>query len=111
VNHGKSRSSWFPGEGHDGVLHVQHFDRNARFVDSEELDIVVEGLLRFGVTRDLDGKIVTVVLPDHRTVGNVEQILLSEFLSAGKLNEIDVGGRVLLLGTLSKRRIIERGKC
>ena len=57
------------------------------------------------MTRDLDSKVISVILPDHGTVGDIEQILLSEFLSARKFNNIDVGGRVLLFGTLLEQKV------
>jgi hypothetical protein len=46
------------------------------------------------VTGDLDGKVITIVLPDHVASCDIEQILLSELFTSGDFNQIDVGGNV-----------------
>lgn len=95
MNHGETVTSWFKAQCHDGILHVKHLNRDARLVKTEQLNVVVECLLGFGVSCDLDSEIISIALPNHATLGNVKKILLSELLAAWDINEIDVSWGIL----------------
>lgn len=90
VDDGKPAPLRLPREAHHGVLHVQHFHRDPRLVESEELDVIVQGLLGLGVSRDLDPQVLAPLLPDHAALGDVEEILLTQLLPLWDGDEVNV---------------------
>ena len=98
MDESKARTGGLKLEGHDGVLDVHHLDGNAGLVETEQLEVVVQRLLGLGMSRHLDAEVLSVVLPHHAALGNVEEVLLAELLSGGQLDEVDVGGGVADLG-------------
>mmetsp|Transcript_25399 Transcript_25399/g.73094 ORF Transcript_25399/g.73094 Transcript_25399/m.73094 type:complete len:364 (-) Transcript_25399:386-1477(-) len=98
MDHGKARSTRFKGQRHNGILDIQHFDRDTLIPHTKELNVIVQGLLRFGVSSDFDRQVVTIGMPHHIAFGNIEQVLLSQLVSGRDLNQVHVSWRVGLFG-------------
>mmetsp|Transcript_19569 Transcript_19569/g.28882 ORF Transcript_19569/g.28882 Transcript_19569/m.28882 type:complete len:255 (-) Transcript_19569:254-1018(-) len=98
MDHGKTISTRFPCQSHDEVLNIQHLHRYTRFFQPKQFQVIVQSLFGFGVTSDPDCQVCSFILPDHGTLCNIEQILLTKLFTGRKFHNVNVRRGIARLG-------------
>mmetsp|Transcript_16995 Transcript_16995/g.24670 ORF Transcript_16995/g.24670 Transcript_16995/m.24670 type:complete len:251 (-) Transcript_16995:581-1333(-) len=49
------------------------------------------------MARDFNAEVISIILPDHGALGDIEEVLLPQLLAVGELYEVNVGGGVAVL--------------
>merc|ERR1712002_703286 len=79
----------FPVKSLNRFFDFKCINRNILLCHSEQFQVVIHTLLTLGVTLDFHTQVITVLLPVHLTIADIEQILHTNLLTAGYLKNDD----------------------